>query len=96
MAKEIIVEEIKDKEGNVVSTKTTTKTKDGMPNRARYFMLVLYPDNAHHCDIMAYLKGEKSLKFPYQGCYILHSPESDEKKEHWHVILHYQKTCKHR
>lgn len=57
--------------------------------RSRYFMVILYPDNMHHVDIMEYLQGRKKLCFPYQACYILHSPESDEKKEHWHVLLHF-------
>lgn len=57
--------------------------------RSRWFVLILYPDNMHHMDILSYLKGEKEYKFPYQACYILHQPEKDEKKEHYHVVLRY-------
>lgn len=54
--------------------------------RTRWFRFVLYPDNIYHHQIMEYLDSEKN---PYQGCYILHQPESDEKKEHWHVALYF-------
>ena len=54
--------------------------------RTRYFMLVLYPDNQYHREIMEYLDSDKN---PYQGAYILHEPEQDEKKQHWHVMLYF-------
>ena len=54
--------------------------------RTRYFMLVLYPDNQYHKEIMEYLDSDKN---PYQGAYILHEPEQDEKKQHWHVMLYF-------
>lgn len=54
--------------------------------RTRWFRIVLYPDNIYHQQIMEYLNSQKN---PYQGCYILHQPESDEKKEHWHVALYF-------
>ena len=54
--------------------------------RTRWFRIVLYPDNIYHQQIMDYLNSNKN---PYQGCYILHQPESDEKKEHWHVALYF-------
>lgn len=54
--------------------------------RTRWFRLVLYPDNLYHEEVMEYLKSEKN---PYQGAYILHQAESDEKKEHWHVLLYF-------
>lgn len=58
-------------------------------SRTRWFMMILYPDNCHHMDILSYLKGDKPYKFPYQACYILHQPEADEKKVHYHVMLRY-------
>lgn len=54
--------------------------------RTRWYRLVLYPDNIYHQQIMDYLNSEKN---PYQGCYIKHQPEHDEKKEHWHVALYF-------
>lgn len=57
--------------------------------RSRYFMLILYPDNPHDMDILSYLNGEKHIPFPYQGCYIFHTAEKDEKKDHYHVIIAY-------
>lgn len=54
--------------------------------RTRWFRLVLYPDNLYHDEVMDYLKSDKN---PYQGAYILHQAESDEKKEHWHVLLYF-------
>lgn len=54
--------------------------------RTRWFRFVLYPDNIYHQEVMKYLDSEKN---PYQGAYILHKAETDEKKEHWHVILYF-------
>lgn len=65
-----------------------SKEKQSKPKskRTRWFRLVLYPDNIYHQQIVDYLNSDKN---PYQGCYILHQPESDEKKEHWHVALYF-------
>lgn len=73
---------------DVLSALKGTQKKE-RAQRSRYYMLILYPDNPHDMDILSYLKGEKHIKFPYQGCYILHEPEKDEKKEHYHVVLAY-------
>ena len=54
--------------------------------RTRWFRFVLYPDNIYHQEIMKYLDSDKT---PYQGAYILHKAEADEKKEHWQVILYF-------
>lgn len=64
-------------------------------SRSRWFMLVLYPDNPVHCEILDHLKCSG---IP-QGFYIEHEPDSidvpwaeskGESKKHWHVMLHYQ------
>ena len=67
----------------------TEKEEKEKPSRVRWFMMILYPDNMHHMDILAYLRGEKEYKFPYQACYILHEPDKECGKPHYHVILHY-------
>lgn len=54
--------------------------------RVRWFMLVLYPDNAYHAKILDYLNSDLN---PYQGCYILHTAETGEKKDHYHVLLYF-------
>lgn len=72
-------------DGTVIET-TAEKQKEVKSARTRWFRFVLYPDNIYHQQIMDYLNSEKN---PYQGCYILHQPESDEMKEHWHVLLYF-------
>lgn len=54
-------------------------------NRYRYFQFILYPDNFRHVDLLHWL----STSSPYQGCYILHQPEEEGKKPHYHVEIYY-------
>lgn len=51
----------------------------------RWFKMLLYPDNEVHRFLMDYLNSPKCT---LQGCYILHEPETNEKKQHWHVICY--------
>ena len=51
---------------------------------------VLYPDNAYQMQLLAWLKSPlNAVNFGYKICYILHQPESDEKKAHYHVMVQY-------
>lgn len=61
-------------------------------NKYRWFKLLLWEDNEVHMSILDYLKSDNN---PYQGCYIRHEPEKDEKKPHFHVVLYYPtpRTC---
>ena len=55
------------------------------PFSTRHWTLVLYPDTtSYDCNLI--LNNIRSLYTDY--CYILHIPESNEKKEHYHVNLH--------
>lgn len=81
-----------DKDGNLIS-ETVKETEKKI--RTRWFMLVLYPDNPVHCELLHYLSSSGE----YQGFYIRHEPDAldvewattkGESKEHWHVMLHYQ------
>lgn len=61
--------------------------------RSRWFMLILYPDNPLHEDIINYLNSDKNR---VQGFYIKHEPDKTNKldehaqsKEHYHVMLYY-------
>lgn len=81
-----------DKDGNLVS-ETVKEVENKV--RSRWFMLVLYPDNPVHCEILEHLKCSSSP----QGFYIEHEPDEvnaewaehkGESKKHWHVMLHYQ------
>lgn len=74
--------------------KKEKKEKKEKAARVRWFSIILYPDNEVHCDIIDFLdKG----RCPFvQGFYIKHEPDysettqEGEKKEHWHVVLHFQ------
>lgn len=58
----------------------------------RWFKLLLWEDNEVHMKVFEFLKSDNN---PYQGCYIRHEPEKDEKKPHYHVVLYYPtpRTC---
>lgn len=80
-----------DKDGNLVcETVKETEKK----SRTRWFMLVLYPDNLVHRELLHFL----SESGEYQGFYIHHEPDvldvewattKGESKPHWHVMLHF-------
>lgn len=52
--------------------------------KGRWIACVLYPDNCHQMEVLGYLEniGQTML-------YITHQPEDDEKKEHIHVMIHF-------
>lgn len=54
--------------------------------RTCWFEMILYPDNCYHMEILKWLDDDRSIT---QAAYILHEPEEDEKKQHYHVLLHY-------
>ena len=74
--------------------KDTKKKEEKKVSRVRWFSVILYPDNEVHCDIIKFL-DEGRCPF-VQGFYIRHDPDYTEstgegdKKEHWHVVLHFQ------
>lgn len=51
--------------------------------RSRYFALLLYPDNPDHMDVLDWIQRNESYVL------ILHQPEDDDKKPHYHLILHF-------
>lgn len=52
--------------------------------RSRVFAFVLYPDNFEQMRLFDWLKQGY---LPVKLLYILHQPESDEKKAHYHVMI---------
>lgn len=52
--------------------------------KGRWVACVLYPDNCHQMDVLKYLKSISQTML-----YITHQPEDDEKKEHIHVMIHF-------
>lgn len=58
--------------------------------RSRVHMLLLYPDNASHCDAM------EKIKASYDYAAILHNKdvtdEGELKKEHWHIVLRFNQA----
>lgn len=66
-----------------------SKSSKGRPQKkttvkGRWIACVLYPDNCHQMEVLGYLEtiGQTML-------YITHQPEEDEKKEHIHVMIHF-------
>lgn len=59
-----------------------TTSEEVIEKRYRNFMFLLYPDDENYQEILQDIKG--SFK---NWAYITHSPESEEKKEHTHLIL---------
>lgn len=53
-------------------------------NRCRVFTFMLYPDNYEQMRLLDWLKKGY---LPCKSLYILHQPESDEKKPHFHVMV---------
>lgn len=77
-------------ENETIKNETSSK---GRPQRStskkptvkgRWIACVLYPDNCHQMEVLGYLEsiGQTML-------YIIHQPEDDEKKEHIHVMIHF-------
>lgn len=52
--------------------------------RSAKMRLLLYPDNDEH------VKALETIKENYEYAYILHEPEEDTKKPHWHVVLRFK------
>lgn len=59
-----------------------TSSEEVIEKRYRHFMILLYPEWDNFKDILQDIKG--SFK---NYAYIKHSPEEEEKKEHFHLIL---------
>lgn len=60
--------------------------RDGLHSgkRSRYFSLLLWCDNPEHMEVYDWITKEESY------ISILHEPEEDDRKPHYHVILHFQ------
>lgn len=52
--------------------------------RSAKMRLLLYPDDPEH------VKALETIKENYEYAYILHEPEEDTKKPHWHVVLRFK------
>lgn len=52
--------------------------------RSAKMRLLLYPDDPEH------VKALKIIEESYEYAYILHEPEEDTKKAHWHVVLRFK------
>lgn len=59
-----------------------TQSEEVIEKRYRHFMFLLYPQDDNYNDVLQDIKG--SFK---NWAYITHKPESEEKKEHTHLIL---------
>lgn len=67
-----------------------------MAVRSCWFTFLLYPDNVVQMKLLDYLKDRSSCSdCVYSFMYILHDPEDDDLKAHYHVLLHssYPKTA---
>lgn len=62
--------------------KNETSSEEILEKRFRHFMILLYPEDDYFQDVLRDIKG--SFR---NYAYIKHIPESDEKKEHLHLIL---------
>lgn len=62
--------------------KTDTSSEEVIEKRYRHFIMILYPEWGNFNEILQDIKG--SFK---NYAYIKHQPESEEKKEHLHLIL---------
>lgn len=67
--------------------KNDTTSEEVIEPRYRHFMFLLYPEDDNYNDILNDIKG--SFK---NWAYITHKPESEEKKEHTHLILSLDNT----
>lgn len=62
--------------------KSDTSSEEVIEKRYRHFIMILYPEWSNFDEILQDIKG--SFK---NYAYIKHQPESEEKKEHLHLIL---------
>lgn len=62
--------------------KSDTSSEEVIEKRFRHFIMILYPEWVNFNEILQDIKG--SFK---NYAYIKHQPESEEKKEHIHLIL---------
>lgn len=65
-------------------TKEEVKSAFKRSGRSSWIGCVLYPDNSYHIDFLEYLK-----QMGVTHLYIKHQPEEDEKKEHIHLMIHF-------
>lgn len=64
--------------------KEDTKSAFKRSCRSSWIGCVLYPDNCYHVEFLEYLK-----QMGVTHLYIKHQPEEDEKKEHIHLMCHF-------
>lgn len=62
--------------------KNETSSEEVIEKRYRHFMFILYPEWENYEEILQDIKGNFK-----NWAYITHRPESEEKKEHTHLIL---------
>lgn len=62
--------------------KNETSSEEVIEKRYRHFMFILYPEWENYEEILQDIKGNFK-----NWAYITHKPESEEKKEHTHLIL---------
>lgn len=62
--------------------KNDTSSEEVIEKRYRHFMILLYPEDDYFDNVLQDIKGNFK-----NYAYIKHMPESDEKKEHLHLIL---------
>lgn len=59
-----------------------TASEEVIEKQYRHFMFLLYPEDSDYDSVLADIKGNFK-----NWAYITHKPESEEKKEHTHLIL---------
>lgn len=58
--------------------------------RTLCFAFVLYPDNPYQMQLFDWLtNAQNQANFDFRVMYILHAPEEEEKKEHYHFMIKY-------
>lgn len=65
--------------------KEAEKKKRSPPQRFRWFTIILYPDNYYHFELLKYFNTCQELDFAY----IRHQPETDEGKDHIHMLIRF-------
>lgn len=59
-----------------------------MSIRTLHHAFVLYPDNEYQMQLLRWLSDDKNQQLhEFEIMFILHKPESEEKKEHYHVLM---------
>lgn len=64
--------------------KEDTKGAFKRSGRSSWIGCMLYPDNFYHVEFLDFLKS-----MGITHIYIKHQPEEDEKKEHIHLMMHF-------